>query len=62
MLAGHADSDKVLEARDAGVTDDLVKPISARHLCASIEALIDTPRPFVRTATYFGPKRRRPQG
>jgi CheY-like chemotaxis protein len=62
MLTGHAEPARVLEARDAGVSDYLVKPISARVLCERIGALVERPRPFVRTATYFGPERVRGSG
>jgi len=36
-----------------------VKPISAEKMAARILAMIDNPRPFVKTATFFGPDRRR---
>ncbi|MQX35893.1 response regulator [Roseospira navarrensis] len=59
MLTGHTELSRVMEARDAGVHEFLSKPISATSLFARIKAIIDRPRPFVRTATYFGPDRRR---
>ncbi|MBB4286797.1 response regulator [Roseospira goensis] len=61
MLTGETAMTSVVEARDAGVHEFLAKPISARSLYARIQAIIERPRPFVRTPTYFGPNRRRRQ-
>ncbi|MET0605811.1 MAG: hypothetical protein ABWZ80_05100, partial [Beijerinckiaceae bacterium] len=46
----------------AGVNDYLTKPISAKSLCERVHNVIAYPRPFVRTASYFGPDRRRGVG
>jgi CheY-like chemotaxis protein len=59
MLTGYADKARVYEARDAGVNELIVKPITPRALIDRISAVLYKPRPFVRTATYFGPCRRR---
>jgi DNA-binding response OmpR family regulator len=59
MLTGYADEKRVTAARDAGVTDFLVKPFTVAGLLRRIEALIFQPRPFVRSPDYFGPDRRR---
>ncbi|MGB0682993.1 MAG: response regulator [Magnetovibrionaceae bacterium] len=59
MLTGHTEMNKVTEARDAGVHEFLAKPIAARGLYARIKAIIEKPRAFVRSKTYFGPDRRR---
>jgi len=48
-----------LAARDAGVDEFLVKPLSRAGLLAGIRTVIDNPRPFSRTDGYFGPDRRR---
>lgn len=58
MMTGFADRGRVFEARDAGVTEMIAKPITARAILDRIEAVIMRPRPFVRTADYFGPARR----
>jgi two-component system chemotaxis response regulator CheY len=58
MMTGFADRSRVFEARDAGVTEMIAKPITARAILNRIEAVIMRPRPFVRTADYFGPARR----
>jgi two-component system chemotaxis response regulator CheY len=59
MLSGHTDRSRVMQARDAGVTEFMAKPVSARSLYARIVSIIENPRPFVRTNDYFGPDRRR---
>jgi two-component system, chemotaxis family, chemotaxis protein CheY len=59
MLTGHSEKAHVTAARDAGVTEFLAKPISANDLYQRILSVVVNPRPFIRTATYFGPDRRR---
>ena len=59
MLTGHTEAGRVMEARDAGVTEFLAKPISALQLFQRIRTIIEAPRQYVRTADYFGPDRRR---
>jgi two-component system, chemotaxis family, chemotaxis protein CheY len=59
MLTGHSDKKRVMIARDVGITEFLVKPISAKSLYQRIVNVVAKPRPFVKTKTYFGPDRRR---
>lgn len=59
MLTAHSERGRVFAARDAGVTEFLVKPVSANALHDRIVNVVCNPRPFIRTATYFGPDRRR---
>jgi two-component system, chemotaxis family, chemotaxis protein CheY len=59
MLSGHSEKKRVVSARDAGVTEFLTKPISAKALYERIVTVVVHPRPFIRTKTYFGPDRRR---
>jgi two-component system, chemotaxis family, chemotaxis protein CheY len=59
MLTGHSDKKRVMIARDAGITEFLAKPISAKSLYGRIANVVAKPRPFVKTRTYFGPDRRR---
>jgi len=61
MLTGHADRTRVEEARDAGVTEFIVKPVTARAVLDRLNNVINRPRSFVRTDDYFGPDRRRRQ-
>lgn len=59
MLTGHTERANVQEARDAGITEFLAKPISARNIYARILEVIENPRPFIRAGKYVGPCRRR---
>src|ERR1700683_2086182 len=59
MLTGHSETKRVLSARDAGITEFLPKPISAKALYERILNVVANPRPFIKTKTYFGPDRRR---
>jgi CheY-like chemotaxis protein len=58
MITGYAERTRVFEARDAGVSEMLVKPISAKGLYQRIAKVVLNPRPFIRTESYFGPDRR----
>ncbi|HUT47990.1 MAG TPA: response regulator [Alphaproteobacteria bacterium] len=58
VLSGYAYRTSINEARDAGATDFLVKPVSAKRVVARITGLIENPRPFIQTPDFFGPDRR----
>ena len=59
MMTGHSERSRVYEARDAGVTEFVVKPITAKAILDRIQAVIFHPRAYVKTDGYFGPDRRR---
>lgn len=59
MLSAYTERSRVIQARDAGVTEFLSKPISAKQLYLRLENCIVNPRPFIRTRNFFGPDRRR---
>jgi CheY-like chemotaxis protein len=59
ILTGHSEKKRVTMARDAGITEFMAKPISAKALYQRILNVVANPRPFIRTKTYFGPDRRR---
>jgi CheY-like chemotaxis protein len=59
MISGQAETRHILKARDAGVTEFLAKPISARAIYTRLCTVINNPRPFIRTPQFFGPDRRR---
>lgn len=59
MLTGHSEKKRVMAARDAGITEFLAKPISAKALYQRILNVVINPRPFIKTKNYFGPDRRR---
>jgi two-component system, chemotaxis family, chemotaxis protein CheY len=59
MMTGHSEKNRVMEARDVGVTEFVVKPITAKAIFDRIQAVIIRPRPFIKARSYFGPDRRR---
>ena len=59
MLTGHSEKYRVTSARDAGITEFMAKPISAKALYQRILNVVANPRPFIKTKVYFGPDRRR---
>ncbi len=59
MLSAHSDEERIRLARDHGVTEFLAKPVTVDIVLKRVEAVIENPRPFVRTGAYFGPERRR---
>ena len=62
MVSGQTELSFIVEARDAGVTEFLAKPISASSVYSRLCGIISKPRPFVRTEGFFGPDRRRQAG
>ena len=61
MLTGHTEMRRVIEARDAGVTEFLAKPISAKGLYTRLVEVVERPRSFVKSKIFSGPDRRRRQ-
>jgi len=59
MMTAYMEHTKVIEARDKGVNEYLIKPFSAAQLLKRIQMVVEHPRPFVRTEDFFGPDRRR---
>ena len=59
MLSAYADMPRISAARDTGVTEFCVKPVSAQQLARKINHVVLKPRDFVRTNGFFGPDRRR---
>jgi two-component system chemotaxis response regulator CheY len=59
LMTGFSEKRRVMQARDAGVTEFLVKPFNARDLYRRIAQVIEHPRQFVRSEDFFGPDRRR---
>ena len=59
LMTGHADRALVTAARDAGVHEVIVKPVTAKRLIARFQSVLGDPRDFVRAGRYFGPCRRR---
>lgn len=61
LITAFSEKERILEARDMGVTEFLVKPFNARDLYRRISQVIENPRKFVRSRDFFGPDRRRKQ-
>lgn len=59
MLTARTDVKTVSMARDAGVTEFVAKPFSAKTISNRIIQIIDNPRAFVESPVYVGPDRRR---
>jgi len=59
MLTGHTSLEYVRQARDAGSNEFIVKPVSVKTMMSRLVAVIEHPRPYVRTVSFFGPCRRR---
>lgn len=59
MLTGYADMQRVNAALNAGMTEFLRKPVTARDILLRLQAAIFNARPFVTAGQYFGPDRRR---
>ncbi len=59
MITGYSDRWHVFGARDAGVNEYVIKPMSAKTLLGRIQAVVERPRRFVRIGKFFGPDRRR---
>jgi len=59
MLTAHSERSRVEAARDAGSNEFCCKPVTAQELYRKVQAIVDHPRPFIKTGSYFGPDRRR---
>ena len=59
MLSGHGERENVEQARDDGVTDYIIKPVTAELLCERVMAAIADPIHIVETEDYRGPSPRR---
>ncbi len=59
LITGFSEKKRVVQARDAGVTEFLVKPFTARDFYKRIAQIIERPRQFVKSEDFFGPDRRR---
>jgi DNA-binding response OmpR family regulator len=57
MLTSHAEEPWVIEAKNAGVNDYLIKPATGAAILKHLSFVINNPRPFMRTDRYFGPAR-----
>lgn len=59
MISGHVGEEIVRFARDNGVTDYVVKPVTAETLYESILSAVSRPIHIVETGSYRGPSPKR---
>jgi two-component system, chemotaxis family, chemotaxis protein CheY len=59
MLTGNAEVHQVIEARNMGANDYLIKPFTVKQITKRIIELVDNPREFIAAPRYTGPCRRR---
>lgn len=59
MVTAFSERRRIIEARDAGIDEILVKPVSAVDLYRRIIEVIERPREFTDGGSYVGPSRRR---
>ncbi len=59
MLTARNDQKDISQARDAGITEYLVKPFSRKTLLERLYAIVEEPRSFILCESFVGPDRRR---
>lgn len=59
MMSSAPDAKRIVDARDAGVTEFLRKPFAANHLLSRLTSIAANPRGFIEAPSYTGPDRRR---
>lgn len=59
LMTNTPDATLVSAARDAGVNEIVIKPISMESLVVRLMHVLQVPRKFIRSKTFLGPDRRR---
>lgn len=59
LLAGIIDHEQLMAARQSGINEFLLKPVSAQGVLSRIEEVVLRPRKFIDSRNYVGPCRRR---
>ncbi|WP_417309436.1 response regulator [Devosia sp.] len=59
MMSSVPNANQIALARDAGITEFLRKPFSARHIESRLLSILKAPRSFIDDGGYSGPDRRR---
>jgi two-component system, chemotaxis family, chemotaxis protein CheY len=59
ICTGHTELIHIANARDAGANEILSKPVTGAALYARLQAVVESPRPFIITQEFVGPDRRR---
>lgn len=56
MMSGHGEKGRIERALKFGVNGYVAKPVAPATLYAQIRQTVLHPRPYIRTANYFGPQ------
>jgi CheY-like chemotaxis protein len=59
LLTAFNEEHRIVEARNAGISEFMLKPVTAGAFFDRVMALVEDDREFVETKTFFGPDRRR---
>lgn len=59
MVTSETRRERVIQARNTGITEFVAKPFNAKGLLLRIKEVIERPRSYVDVKGYFGPDRRR---
>lgn len=59
LMMAYTNKELLFQARDAGITEFLIKPFTVETLTRQITQLIEKPRDFVISQGFIGPDRRR---
>jgi DNA-binding response OmpR family regulator len=59
MLTSHNESSDIRVARDAGISEYMIKPFSAKTLMERVYAVVEDPRSLILCKSFVGPDRRR---
>jgi PleD family two-component response regulator len=59
MISGHGDAKLVSDARDTGIDEFLVKPVTMNDLMRRLESAMTSARSFIVADGFTGPDRRR---
>jgi CheY-like chemotaxis protein len=59
LVSAGADGSKIKAARDSGMNDVIVKPVSVGTIERKLRSLLHAPKPFVTAKEFVGPDRRR---
>jgi DNA-binding response OmpR family regulator len=58
LVSAGADNSKIKAARDSGMNDVIVKPVSVGTIERKLRSLLHNPKPFVTAKEFVGPDRR----
>ena len=59
VVSAYTEVQDIIAARDMGATEFLAKPVSATQVYKRLKSVVENPRTFVDSESFFGPDRRR---